>query len=121
MIGIKYWFIIHFLGEIPVKHYLFGKHYPTDRLRKRIDKVSNSIMENGLYEWYLVQYKYLNDLKIGFHFLRQYNKNDDLHTVNMEQMIRPFYLCIGLLIMSIFVFIGEIIVFKWKSRRDRNY
>ena len=33
----------------------------------------------------------------------------------------PFYLCIGLLIISIVVFIGDVIISKWKARRDRKY
>lgn len=82
------------------------------------------MMENGLYQWYLQYYKYSNDRKTGFQLARKHNtknEDDDLHALNMEQMIRPFCLCAGLLIVSIVAFIGEIIFFIWTTRRDREY
>ena len=104
---------------------MIGNHYPTDRLRGRIDKVSNSMLENGLLHWHPEYYKYLNDMKTGFKLSREHDADDDdndsLHSLTFEQMIRPFYLCIGLLIISILVFVGEIIISKWKARRDRMY
>lgn len=64
-------------------------------------------------------------MKTGFSLSWRYNFNayayDDLHPLTMDQMIRPFYFCIGFVILAINVFIGEIIVFNWKSRRDRKY
>lgn len=101
---------------------MFGHYYPTDRLRERINKVSISIMENGLHEWYVAYYKYVYDMVLSRQHNISNNANfDDLHSLTMDQMIRPFYFCIGFVILTIFVFIGELIIFKWKTRRDRKH
>lgn len=118
-------FYSHFEGEIPIKHSVIGKYYPTNRLRERIGNVSNSLMENGLYQFYLELYKQLNNMKIGFKLSRQQNSedvddDDNLRALTMKQLIRPFYLAFGLLAASVLVFIGEIFHFKWMTRRDRS-
>lgn len=83
------------------------------------------MMENGLYQFYPAHYKYLNNLKTGFELSRQHNNSDDdidySHALTMEQMIRPLYLVIGLLILSLLAFFGEVIIFKWKARRERMH
>lgn len=103
---------------------MLGRYYPTERLRERIDKVTSSVMENGLYEYFNSRYRFKKDIELGFPSARQHNSevdDDDLHALNMGQMIRPLYIVIGLLILSILVFVGEIIVFKWKARCDREH
>lgn len=85
------------------------------------------MIENGLYQLWLTNYKYLNNLKIAMELSRQHNSkcdhgnDDDLHALTLDQMIRPFYLIIGLLIISLLVLIGEVIFFKWIARRNRTY
>lgn len=114
---------LRFEGEIPITHYLIGKNYPTSRLYDRIETVSNSMMENGLYQFHIEHRNYLANMKIEFELSQQHsseNDGGDLRALTMVQMIRPFYLVVGLLAMSVLVFIGEIIHFKWMTRRDEQ-
>lgn len=81
------------------------------------------MMENGLYQFNLEHYKYTYNMKNGFKLSRERSNEDDddeLRALTMEQMIRPFYLTFGLLAISVLVFVGEIIYFKWMALRDRS-
>lgn len=80
------------------------------------------MVENGLFQFHLELNKYFENMKIRLnkHSSESVDDDDgDLRALTMEQVIRPFYLAVGLLAASVLVFIGEIIYFKWMARRDR--
>lgn len=86
------------------------------------------MMENGLSEFYKSQYSFCKEVDLNYPSGPEYGKynhrdddDDDLHALTMDQMIRPLYIVIGLLITSILVFFSEIIFFKWETRRHRNH
>lgn len=100
---------------------MLGNYYLTERLRKRIDKLSLSSMENGLVQFFFTYYTYYVVLNARSELQRLHkNDDDDLHALTMKQMMRPFYLVIGLWIASIVGFVAEIVVFKWNARRQKR-
>lgn len=100
---------------------MLGNYYLTERLRKRIDKLSLSSMENGLVQFFFAYYTYYVVLNARSELQRLHkNDDDDLHALTMNQMMRPFYFVVSLWIASIVGFVAEIVVFKWNARRQKR-
>lgn len=107
---------IHPLGFVSSQFYLQSEHYVPDRMLKKIDRATGSMMENGLHEFYtsLASFK----MKL---ILRIYSmvEHEDFRALSVEQLKRPLILLFCLSAAAMIIFIAEIIISKWKSGNQR--
>lgn len=54
------------------------------------------------------------------HATSNQSDTENVKPIILEQVKRPFMFCCSLWTVSILVFIGEILYFKWKIRRNRK-
>lgn len=106
------------VGTISTQYYLESENYVPERLSKRIDEATSSMMESGLHQFF-TSYAHFRD---GLH-LRAFNgqQDDDDHeqALTIEQLIRPMKLIFCLWGVALTIFTVEIVVFKWNQLRRR--
>lgn len=108
-------------GELNIPYYIASDRYISFRTRRKIDKLTNEMLENGLNE-HLESMKTF-DLQMNAANFFSMNKDKVyavLEPISKEQMMRPMILICGLWIAAILVFIGEIIVNKWNIWREKS-
>lgn len=108
-------------------YYLESDHIAPKRIIDRIDKVTNSLMENGLYKFYASKAEFSlkllmrrNDINLGL-YGDNHDDDDDFHPLTMQQMLRVMFILLSLQGIAILIFIGEILIFKWRERRLRKH
>lgn len=84
---------------------------------EKIDKTTSSLMANGLYQFYSSFATFTQKCIQG----DLIEKDDDDRALKMEQLRRPMILVFGLWAVAAIIFVGEVIVNKWKSRRNRSH
>lgn len=85
---------------------------------KKFNGMTSSLMANGLYRFYdsfaiFTQKCIEADSNDG-------DDDDDDRALKMEQLRRPMMLVFGLWAVAVVLFVAEVIVKKWKSRRNCN-
>lgn len=91
-------------------------------MMEKIDQISSSMMENGMYEYFgsLLEFKQNlllrnSDVYEGYEF----NVKDDfIRPFTMEQLKRPIELILFFYGLAILIFLIEIIVHKWNMWRN---
>lgn len=101
-----------FTGAVRYQFYLDSNRYISERFIKKVDTLTSSIMENGLYQFFVR----ISDFKRKF-ILRDDSSDDDDDTevLTIQQLKRPMILVFCLWSAAIFIFIAEIIVSKYRQ------
>lgn len=89
--------------------------YIPERMKKDINKATNSMIESGLQRFYRSFTKFLTELR-GYRFLK--NTEDDPRALTVEQLWGPLILSVYILCFATIILVIEIIVFKLKQRRN---
>lgn len=87
---------------------------------RAIDRTTISISENGMYEFGEGLRKVAH-LKGAQRLIGDTSEDDDLHSMFFEQIKRVMLFTLSLYGVATIVFIGEIIVFRWKKWRHRKH
>lgn len=103
-----------FLGEILNPLYLQSNRYAPERMLDRINRVTSSMMENGVHNFYTSIVAFKSKIFQRIHYAQL--PNDDMQALTAKQLIRPMILVFSLWGMAVILFIVEIIIFKWKKR-----
>lgn len=118
----KYLHIHSFIysGEVSVRFILHGKEYSDrntitanyvpDRLLEKINRLTASMMESGLYDFYTSMAEFdrhlrLKDLEI--------DEDDELKPLTFDHMKRVMILFLFLIGIAVIVFILEVYLLKW--------
>lgn len=94
-------------------YFLSSESYVPDRLLKKIDKATSSMVENGLSGFYR---DFMRNIKHIRKFAADYNENTDYEAVQMKNMIRPLLIHFVFLGMALVLFILEIYI----NRANQN-
>lgn len=89
-------------------------HYVPERMLNKIDKMTNSMMENGMNQFYLSFTTFQRKL-FGRAFVKP--DEDDSQALSMSQLKRPMIVLLGLLGVAVIVFVAEKVMSKWRNRR----
>lgn len=95
------------------QYYLESGQYVPDRLMEKIDKTKSSMMENGLYQFYLDFAAYRQKLNRR---IPTNQEDDDLQALTMEQLERPLVRILCIWSVAMIIFILEFIKMKWSCR-----
>lgn len=102
----------HTLDEINSQFVLESNHYVTERLLKKIDRLTSSMIENGLHQYFAAT----DAFKRNFHDIEYSNvKDEEFKELTIDQLKRPMILMVGLVILATVILIIQIIVFKLKG------
>lgn len=101
-------------------YYLTSKKYVPERLKQKIDMTTNSMMENGLHQFYKSFSTFLMDLIENRNFNQDNNDEDNIQALTMEQLKIPLIIFIVLLGLSSIVFVIEVIVYHFNRLRSRR-
>lgn len=85
-----------------------------------INEITITMLEKGMQEFGESRQSFSNS-RIIQHLLGDEEENDDLQPMIIEQLIRVIALALFLFGSATAVFIGEIIVFRWKKWLDRKH
>lgn len=106
-------------GTINTQYYLESENYVPERLSKRIDEATSSLMESGLHQFFTSYAHFRDDLHLR-EFNGQQDDDDDYEqALTIEQLIRPMKLIFCLWGVALTIFTVEIVVFKWNQLRRR--
>lgn len=97
-------------GAISSQYNIESAQYISERLMKKIDQVTSSMMENGLHQFY----SSMNEFRQKF-IDREYSieEQDSFKALAMKQLKRPMILIFGLWVVAVIVLVGERIISKW--------
>lgn len=112
------------LGEIPDPYYLVSEYYVPDRLMKRINNVTISMIESGLDKFFK---SYTAFVQMMFRAKYVEDDVDALQPLTLQQLKRPMLFIVSLYGVATIVFMLEksieiitIIWIKWKIWRNRT-
>lgn len=91
-------------------------HYVSKRTLAKVDKVTSSMMENGLHKFYTSFTAFKRQL---FEWSKFSTEDDLEHALTMEQLWRPMILIFWLWGMALVAWIAEILIRRWKNWWDR--
>lgn len=113
-------FMTFLLGTIPVQYVLHSKNFISDRTMAKVDWITNSMAENGLYGFYSSAAQFSLNSRVNRRHIGGFN-DDEISPLAMQQFKRVmiFILCFNALAMIAFV--TETLVFKWIMWRNRKY
>lgn len=91
-----------------------SKYYVPDRMLKKIDQTTSSIMENGLSQFFssftAIKRKLIERATLG-----TVNDNE-FQALSVEQLKRPMILLFGICAAATILLIAEIIIFRCSNR-----
>lgn len=93
------------------RFHLESSHYVPERVLRKIDETTYSMMEHGFYQFYLS----LAEFKEKFvQRVEQMHLDDDFSALSMDQLQRPLKILFCLWGLAAVILVLEIIVSKWK-------
>lgn len=84
----------------------------------KIEKATSSMMESGLYAFYMSLNSFKQQCMERIHLDET---NDEFRALTAEQLKRPLLLVFALWTFALIIFISEHIILKWYNWRDRNH
>lgn len=109
--------IFAFLGAVISPIYLESDHYIPDRTLQRIDRMTSSMMEYGLFEFYTnfaaFKQKFIERIYLS-------EEDGDPQALTMGQLKRPAILLVALCAFAAIILIVEIVIFKWQNWRQHR-
>lgn len=118
--------LILFPGSVPNSNYLESDQYIPERIKDKINRKTNFIMENGLEEFFSSFSSFSENLQNNMSPLdedgdRDYYDDDDdaddIQALTVENLRGPMIMVLCLSAFSCFIFLIEILVFELKKRR----
>lgn len=104
------------LGEILDRYKLTSDRYISERMIAKIDKVTNSMAEQGFYQFY----HSISDFSQKWVFGKFDKDEVDLQSITIEQLRRPIMIILLLNGIASILFVAEILIFKWLKWRNRE-
>lgn len=98
------------LGSTHAQFFLESDHHVPERIIKRLDHATSSMVENGLHKFYLSLAIFKQKL-IDRAYLEQID--DDSQALTIEQLKRPMIVLFYLWGTATIIFICEMTIFKW--------
>lgn len=117
-------FFSNAVGEVRQPFYLATDSYVPDRLTNKINRITSSIMENGLYHYYekkqkdlVTKWSYTLKVLTGNNEDEDYDK---LVPMSLEQMKRVMLFILCTYGFATIIFFAEIFIFWWNKRLNRK-
>lgn len=101
------------LGEISKPFYLASDHLIPLRMRRKIDQLTNLMIEKGFYEFYY-SIKSSDKRWISSWENSTTPADVELETITMEQIKRPMVFICGLWFIATLIFIIQLFIFNWE-------
>ena len=113
-------FWLKFSGTISVGYMLNSKNFIDDRTIQKVNRITRSMMENGMYEFYNSYTHFQSKLHGHSKFIPEAD-DDDITPLTFQQMRRFMVFTLSLYGIAVLLFVcAEFFVFKWKNWRDRK-
>lgn len=99
-------------GSFQSSYYVTANEYISDRMKRRIDNSTCSMMENGLYRFYESYAEYRRHLRSR---KLQNAGKDEVQALNFSDLHSPLMFCSYVIALATLFFLLET-VFKWEFR-----
>lgn len=104
---------------------LHSERFISGRTMKKMDRISNSMAENGLYQFYnsytAFQKTHYKDSAFQNVIIDAYNQVEDITPLTFQHFKRVVVFILFLHAVAFVIFLAEILIFSWKKWRDRKY
>lgn len=110
-------FFFCLIGAINSRYYLESDEYVPERILKKIDKTTSSMIESGFHKFFSSFWAFTE--KIASIKLRN-PENYIFQALTIKQLIRIVILLLYLLSISSIFFAFEVIIHKWNRSRNPN-
>lgn len=109
------------LGTLPVQYVLHSENFISDRTMTKFDWITNSMAENGLYEFYGSAAQFNLSLKRFLSLMFSHNNDDDIPPLTMQQFKRVMIINLCFNALATIAFVAETLIFKLMMWRNRKY
>lgn len=112
------YYLFKTLGTLSSQYYLASDQYVPERMLRKVDKVTSSMMESGLHHFYRTFAEFRSKFSQR---PNEHQDTDDILVLEIDQMIRPMKIIFCLWGLATVLFITEVIVHKWNKWRNPSH
>lgn len=98
------------LGTVRSQFYLSSDHYVPERFIQKIDTMTNTIMENGLHQFFMSFCEFSRKVILSSYLDEA---DEEEQALTFEQLRRPMILVFSLWGIAATIFIAENMIFRW--------
>lgn len=98
-------------------------HYVPERFIKKVDKMTSSLAESGLYTFFVSFSEFSRKFVERAYLNREEEDEENMQVLTVKQLQRPMILIFYLWGLAVITFVAEIILVKlrkWFSRRNQT-